>query len=231
MPNPIIEANNLVFAWRVNHSPVLSIEQFSVDREERVFIKGPSGSGKSTLLSLLGGVIQPQRGDISILDQPLARLTQGERDRFRTDHIGFVFQMFNLIPYLNVIENVTLPCRFSEKRRKRVAARNGLESEATRILSDLGIGDKGLIDKPVTDLSVGQQQRVAVARAILGAPEIIVADEPTSALDTDLRDAFIKLLMQECKENNTTLLFVSHDGGLAHYFDRVVDFGAINRVH
>ncbi len=231
MPGPIIEAHSLVFGWRQNQSLVLSIEAFSVNHEERVFIKGPSGSGKSTLLSLIGGVIQPQSGSISILDQPLVAMTQGERDRFRADHIGFVFQMFNLIPYLSVIENVTLPCRFSEKRRKRQAARNGLESEAIRILSHLGIGDEGLIDKPVTDLSVGQQQRVAVARAILGAPEIIVADEPTSALDADLREAFIKLLMQECEENNTTLLFVSHDGGLARYFDRVVDLQKINRVH
>ena len=231
MPKPIIEANNLVFGWRSNQSPVLSIEAFSVDYAERVFIQGPSGSGKSTLLSLLGGVIQPQRGDITILGCSLAKLTQGDRDRFRADHIGFVFQMFNLIPYLSVIENVTLPCRFSEERRKRLAARNGVEAEGTRILSHLGIGDKGLIDKSVTDLSVGQQQRVAVARAILGAPEIIVADEPTSALDTDLRDAFIRLLMQECEENNTTLLFVSHDGGLARYFDRVVDLQKLNRVH
>ena len=231
MPNHIIEAHGLVFAWQANSSPVLSIEEFTINTEERVFIKGPSGSGKSTLLSLLGGVIQPQQGEIKILEQTLSELTQGERDQFRADHVGFVFQMFNLIPYLSVMENVTLPCRFSEKRRGRLAARTGLESEAARILDQLGIGDKASIGKTVSDLSVGQQQRVAVARALLGAPEIIVADEPTSALDTDLRDAFIELLMQECEKNNTTLLFVSHDGGLAHYFDRVVDFQTINRVH
>ena len=231
MPTPIIEARDLVFTWQTHQTPVLSLEEFTVSTNERVFIKGPSGSGKSTLLSLLGGVMQPQYGDIVVLGESLAKLTQGERDRFRADHVGFVFQMFNLIPYLSVIENVTLPCRFSRRRRERLVARNGLESEAVRLLGELGIGDGTLIDKKVTDLSVGQQQRVAVARALLGAPEIIVADEPTSALDADLRDAFIKLLMQECEENNTTLIFVSHDGGLARYFDRVVDLQKINRAH
>lgn len=231
MSTPIIEAHDLVFAWQTHHTPVLSLEEFTVSARERVFIKGPSGSGKSTLLGLLGGVMQPQHGDIEVLGQPLARLSQGERDCFRADHVGFVFQMFNLIPYLSVIENVTLPCRFSRKRWERLVARDGPESEAVRLLGDLGIGDEAFIGKKVADLSVGQQQRVAVARALLGVPEIIVADEPTSALDTDLRDAFIKLLMQECEENNTTLIFVSHDGGLARYFDRVVDLKKINRAH
>ena len=231
MPTPIIDARDLVFTWQTHQTPVLSLEEFTVSTNERVFIKGPSGSGKSTLLSLLGGVMRPQHGDIEVLGQPLSKLTQGERDRFRADHVGFVFQMFNLIPYLSVIENVTLPCRFSRKRRERLVARNGLEPEAARLLGELGIGNKALIDTKVTDLSVGQQQRVAVARALLGAPEIIVADEPTSALDADLRDAFIKLLMQECEENNTALIFVSHDGGLARYFDRVVDLQKINRAH
>lgn len=231
MQTPIIEARDLVFTWQSHQTPVLSLEDFTVSTNERVFIKGPSGSGKSTLLSLLGGVMQPQHGDIEVLGQPLAKLTQGERDCFRADHVGFVFQMFNLIPYLSVIENVTLPCRFSRKRRERLVARNGLEAEAVRLLGELGIGNKALIDTKVTDLSVGQQQRVAVARALLGAPEIIVADEPTSALDADLRDAFVKLLMRECEENNTTLIFVSHDRGLARYFDRVVDLQKINRAH
>lgn len=231
MQTPIIEARDLVFTWQSHQTPVLSLEDFTVSTNERVFIKGPSGSGKSTLLSLLGGVMRPQHGDIEVLGQPLSKLTQGERDRFRADHVGFVFQMFNLIPYLSVIENVTLPCRFSRKRRERLVARNGLEPEAVRLLGELGIGNKALIDTKVTDLSVGQQQRVAVARALLGAPEIIVADEPTSALDADLRDAFVKLLMRECEENNTTLIFVSHDRGLARYFDRVVDLQKINRAH
>lgn len=223
----VIDAQNLVFAWRNDQPPVLSIAEFRVRSGERLFLKGPSGSGKSTLLSLIGGVIQPQRGNIRVLGQPLAELTQGQRDCFRSDHIGFVFQLFNLIPYLSVMDNVTLPCRFSRKRRERTSAHSTPEREALRLLDHLGLGN--VARKTATDLSVGQQQRVAVARALLGGPEIVVADEPTSALDTDLRDAFVDLMMAECKENGTTLLFVSHDGGLADHFDRVVDLRLANR--
>lgn len=231
MAKPLIDARNLVFAWPTNRHPVLRLDSFSIAAEEKVFIKGPSGCGKSTLLSLLGGVVTPQQGKIKILGQTLGGLTQGERDRFRADHIGFVFQMFNLIPYLSVIENVLLPCRFSAKRRQRLSSTTSITDEAGRLLEHLGLGGEGLIHKSATELSVGQQQRVAAARALIGAPEIIVADEPTSAMDASLRDTFIQLLMQECEQNDTTLLFVSHDDGLAHYFDRVVDFECINRVH
>lgn len=231
MSKPVIEIKDLGFAWRDGQAPVLSIASFRILEQERVFIKGPSGCGKSTLLSLLGGVIHPQMGDIRVLDQPLGALSQSGRDRFRADHIGFVFQMFNLIPYLSVIDNVTLPCRFSERRRQRADGHSTIENEAVRLLDHLGLGDGGITAKAATDLSVGQQQRVAVARALIGSPEILIADEPTSALDSDLRDAFIRLLMTECSANGTTLLFVSHDAGLAPHFDRVIDFEQINQVH
>ncbi|MDB3945425.1 ATP-binding cassette domain-containing protein [Gammaproteobacteria bacterium] len=229
MPKSIIEVQQLEFAWESEQTPVLSIASFKVLEQERIFIKGPSGCGKSTLLGLLGGVMLPQSGEIRILDQSLIGLSRGDRDRFRGDHIGFVFQMFNLIPYLSVIDNVTLPCRFSERRRRRAAAQSTVENEAQRLLDHLGLTDNTIKAKAATDLSVGQQQRVAVARALIGSPEIIIADEPTSALDTDLRDAFIRLLMADCNTNGTTLLFVSHDGGLSPHFDRVIDFGHINR--
>ena len=140
----------------------------------------------------------------------------------------FVFQMFNLIPYLSVMDNVLLPCRFSRRRQQRAADQSTADLEAVRLLDHLGLGDDTLRAKAATDLSVGQQQRVAVARALIGSPEIVIADEPTSALDTDLRDAFIRLLMDDCSANETTLLFVSHDAGLASHFDRVIDFGQIN---
>ena len=228
MSKPIIEAQQLEFAWESGQTPVLSIASFKVFEKERVFIKGPSGCGKSTLLSLLGGVMLPQSGDIRILDQSLIGLSRGGRDRFRADHIGFVFQMFNLIPYLSVMDNVTLPCRFSGRRRRRAADQSTVENEALRLLGHLGLNDNTIKAKAATGLSVGQQQRVAVARALIGSPEIVIADEPTSALDTDLRDAFIRLLMADCNANGTTLLFVSHDGELSPHFDRVIDFGHIN---
>jgi|TARA_B100001964_G_C14249126_1_gene608964 putative ABC transport system ATP-binding protein len=228
MSKPIIEVQQLEFAWESGQTPVLSIASFKVFEQERVFIKGPSGCGKSTLLSLLGGVMLPQSGEIRILDQSLIGLSRGGRDHFRADHIGFVFQMFNLIPYLSVMDNVTLPCRFSERRRQRAADQSTVENEALRLLDHLDLNDNTIKAKAVTDLSVGQQQRVAVARALIGSPEIVIADEPTSALDTDLRDAFIRLLMADCNAHGTTLLFVSHDGELSPHFDRVIDFGHIN---
>ena len=202
----------------------------TVSRGERVFIEGASGSGKSTLLCLLAGVVTPQQGEIWVLGQRIDRLGGARRDRFRSDHIGFIFQLFNLIPYLSVLENVTLPCRFSPMRRA-AALNNGssLEAAALRLLSHLDL-DQGLMARPVTELSVGQQQRVAAARALMGRPEILIADEPTSSLDADRRAAFLELLFRECEAAGTTLVFVSHDVTLERFFDRTIALTEINRV-
>jgi putative ABC transport system ATP-binding protein len=140
--------------------------------------------------------------------------------------VGFVFQMFNLIPYLSVRENVLLSLRFSPARAARVPDR---DAEAARLLAALGMAP-ALLDKPVTHLSIGQQQRVAAARALLGRPEIVVADEPTSALDHEARESFLKLLLGECAAHGTTLLFVSHDPTLGGLFDRQLSLAAINHA-
>ncbi|MFO1352638.1 MAG: ATP-binding cassette domain-containing protein [Gammaproteobacteria bacterium] len=200
----------------------MEIPQFVVQSTEKVFIKGPSGSGKTTLLGLLGGVLDAQGGEVRVLGQALADLRGGARDAFRVDHIGFIFQLFNLLPYLSVVDNVLLPCRFSARRKNRALQRSAtLMDEARRLLADLGLAG-AVLSAPVTALSVGQQQRVAVARALIGSPEIVIADEPTSALDADTREAFIRLLFQECREAGSALIFVSHDGALAPYFDRAL---------
>jgi putative ABC transport system ATP-binding protein len=207
----------------------LKIDHLRVHHGERVFIEGPSGSGKSTLLSLLAGVVIPQRGTIMVNDVHLNALNGAARDRFRADHIGFIYQMFNLIPYLSVVENVTLPCRFSSQRRDRAATRSGeVKTEAMRLLSHLGISGNPLLARPVTELSVGQQQRVAAARALIGSPDLIIADEPTSSLDADRREAFIQLLFSECTREANTIIFVSHDTDLAKLFDRTVRLSDIN---
>lgn len=173
----------------------------------------------------------PQQGSVRVLDTDLNTLRASQRDRFRCDHVGFVFQLFNLVPYLPVLENVMLPCRFSARRRSRaVAAGGSVRAEALRLLTYLDI-DASLLGRSVTELSVGQQQRVAVARALLGRPEIIVADEPTSALDADRQQAFLQLLLQECTAAGATLLFVSHDRRLAAEFTREIDLEAINLAH
>lgn len=227
MAEPIVSISNLSFAWTPGNE-VLDISDFQLKAGERLFLRGASGSGKSTLLGVIAGVLEAGSGEVIVLGQDLATLEPAARDRLRADHLGVIFQMFNLVPYLSVIGNVTLPLRFSPKRR---AAINGNEDdEARRLLSRLGLTDETLLTRRVSDLSVGQQQRVAAARALIGGPEIVIADEPTSALDADARDQFIDLLSEEARRTGAALLFVSHDAGLATHFDRAVDLGEINRA-
>jgi len=222
---PAIELRDVRFGWSPGRA-LLEVAEFSVARGERVFLNGPSGSGKSTLLGLVGGVFEPQGGAIRLLGQDLGALTRSGRDRFRAAHLGYVFQLFNLVPYLSVLDNVLLPLRFSLERRRRVAAPR---AAAMRLLQALGLDDPELVARRVTQLSVGQQQRVAAARALLGQPDILIADEPTSSLDTDARKNFLDLLMRECAAAGTTLLFVSHDQSLGACFDRSVSLSDINR--
>jgi len=227
MAEPIVSISNLSFAWTPGNE-VLDISDFQLKAGERLFLRGASGSGKSTLLGIIAGVLEAGSGEVIVLGQDLATLEPAARDRLRADHLGVIFQMFNLVPYLSVIGNVTLPLRFSPKRR---AAINGNEDdEARRLLSRLGLTDETLLARRVSDLSVGQQQRVAAARALIGGPEIVIADEPTSALDADARDQLIDLLSEEARRTGAALLFVSHDAGLATHFDRAVDLGEINRA-
>lgn len=217
---PAIELQQLEFGWQQGPA-LLSIEQLTIQRGERVFLRGPSGSGKSTLLGLVGGVLKPRRGQVRLLGEDIASLSAGQRDRFRGEHLGFIFQMFNLVPYLTVLENVVLPARFSAARGGRLRA-GTLQDEAQRLVAALGL-PPALLDRKVTQLSIGQQQRVAAARALLGQPEIVIADEPTSALDAQARAGFIELLMRECQELGSTLLFVSHDASLGGLFDRTLE--------
>ncbi|KJS25668.1 MAG: methionine ABC transporter ATP-binding protein [Hyphomonadaceae bacterium BRH_c29] len=220
-----IRVENLRFAWPGN-PPVLDIKSFTLGRGEKLFLRGPSGSGKSTLLGLIAGVLSPGTGTINVLGNDMARLSAAARDRVRADHLGVIFQMFNLVPYLSVTGNVTLPLHFSPARRKAVGAHP--DEEARRLLGRLGLTDPAMLDRRVSDLSVGQQQRVAAARALIGGPDIVIADEPTSALDADARDRFIELLSEEASRTGAALLFVSHDASLARLFDRAVDLAEIN---
>ncbi len=218
------------FAWPGGDGDLIAINRLEVSRGERLFLSGPSGIGKSTFLSLLGGVVTPQEGAIEVLGTELSRLSARERDRFRADHIGIVFQMFNLVPYLSMIDNVTLPCLFSARRRRRAEAHSGrIDAEARRLLGDLELDRPALLARAVTDLSIGQQQRVAVARALIGSPEIVIADEPTSALDEGTREGFLALLFAECEAEATTLIFVSHDVRLGARFDRRLALSELNR--
>ena len=207
---------------------VLAIDELRIEASQRVFLFGPSGCGKSTLLSLVGGVLVPREGSVEILGENLSQMKGAARDRVRADHIGFIFQQFNLVPYLSVVDNVCLPCRYSRRRSDRAVEADGsLEESAARLLSSLGI-DEGLRARKSTELSVGQQQRVAAARALIGRPELIIADEPTSSLDADRRREFINLLLSECDRANSTVVFVSHDKSLATHFDSSIDLQLTN---
>jgi len=203
LSKPIVELNDVSFSWAGDTRPVLTIDDFSLQRGERLFLRGPSGSGKTTLLSLIAAVLSPQAGSILVDGIPLDSLEGGKRDQFRVDHIGLVFQQFNLLPFLSVEENVLLPCKFSKRRRRQVTSSgHSLSAEADRLLSAMKLNPDDV--------------------------RLIIADEPTSALDEDTRHAFIKLLFAEVTAAECSLLFVSHDASLAEHFDRAVDLRELN---
>jgi len=230
MSSALIQLSNLGFAWP-GQPELLDIDSFTLQRGESLFLKGPSGSGKTTLLGLLGGVQKPNRGSIQLLDQDLSTLSASARDRFRVDHTGYIFQQFNLLPFLSVRENVELPCHFSKLRASRAMQRHGSVAQATStLLAHLGLNEASLLERRAGDLSIGQQQRVAAARALIGQPELVIADEPTSALDVDAREAFLELLFAECREAGSSLLFVSHDQSLARLFDRSLSLAELNKT-
>ncbi len=226
MHNPILQLKEVRFRWPKQSTDLLYIPHLSIQKGQHLFIQGPSGSGKTTLLNLLTGINVPQSGSVTILGNNLAQLSNMQRDQFRADHLGVIFQQFNLLPYLSLVENVLLPCGFSKRKK---ANASDLQVTARDLLHQLNI-PTDLFNKPVTQLSVGQQQRAAVARALIGNPEIVIADEPTSALDSNNRDRFLELLFQEADIHGSTLIFVSHDAQLAERFPRLVSLPELNQA-
>lgn len=221
---PAVELSRLRFAYRAGHD-VLAIDHLTIARGETVFLHGPSGSGKTTLLGLLAGVLQATSGQVRVLGQDFSTMSSGARDAFRARHLGYVFQMFNLIPYLSVRENILLPIRLEAARRARLGSAS-FEAAVQDVAGQLDIAR--FLDSPIGELSVGQQQRVAAARALIGSPEVVIADEPTSALDTDRREQFLELLFRSCDKAGATLVFVSHDHTLMPLFSRIVELSEIN---
>ncbi|MFT5508947.1 MAG: putative ABC transport system ATP-binding protein [Hyphomicrobiaceae bacterium] len=226
---PVIEVSDMAFSWPGPERYGISIDQFSLVKGSRTLLLGPSGSGKSTFLSLLCGIATPKRGTIRLLGTDITKLTNGGRDRFRAEHIGIIFQMFNLLPYGSVVDNVLLPLSFAHQRRQRAEAAGTADSEAIRLLRELGLSETQCQSQAAA-LSVGQQQRVAVARALIGAPEIIVADEPTSALDKERQAGFLDLLFEQVAQSKSTLVMVSHDETLAARFDQVLQLTDIVEI-
>jgi putative ABC transport system ATP-binding protein len=223
----MLRISDLHHAWPGADQASLHIPALHIAAGRTVFLHGPSGCGKSTLLGLMAGVLLARQGRVELLGQDWAALPGGRRDARRADHVGVIFQQFNLLPYLSVLDNVLLPCRFSALRAQRCA--DGPEQAARQLLHSVGLAG-ALWSRRADALSVGQQQRVAAARALIGAPELVLADEPTSALDGALREDFMALLLQACAAAGSTLVFVSHDERLAARFDERLSLPELNRV-
>ena len=218
-----IQLKDVHFAYPgTPENDVLRIKNWSVSDREQVFVHGPSGGGKSTLLNLLNGMLNATSGEVTVLGERLDKMNARQRDRFRANHIGTIFQQFNLIPYLGAVDNIQLARQFAKKNTQ-----SALPDETKSLLSTFNIPQTDW-QKPVEKLSIGQQQRIAIARAMINKPELLIADEPTSSLDRDNRDNFMSELMTLASEHNITLLFVSHDLSLANYFTRVDALTAIN---
>lgn len=215
---PVLQLSDVRFRWPGRTSFEVNVPDLTLYKAETVLLLGESGSGKSTLLSLICGTIIAQSGRVSIAGEDLASLSSGLRDRFRAEQIGLIFQQFNLLPFASVMDNILLPLRFAPQRRKRV---NDLKPEAQRLCHALGLPEEAFTAR-ASALSVGQQQRVAAARALIGTPPLIIADEPTSSLDAATQATFLELLFAQSHAHDTTLLMVSHDARLADQFDRVI---------
>lgn len=220
---PVIALEDVQFGYGMRL--VLDIPRLWIEQGSSVLLRGISGGGKSTLLGLLAGVLLPGKGRVEVAGQSLQDMGGAARDRFRADQLGVIFQQFNLLPFLTVRDNIALGLRFSRLRSARISG--PLDAEIARLLSALQL-DPALMHRRAGTLSVGQQQRVAAARALIGRPALLLADEPTSALDRDAATAFLQLMSAQCQAAGTTVLVVSHDDSLQPLFDRTVALSEIN---
>lgn len=231
-PGPLVAValRNVRFRYPDAREDALRVDSFTVGAGEHVFVRGPSGCGKTTLLSLIAGVLVASEGAVDLQGRDWAGLSLSARDRLRADHIGYIFQQFNLLPYLSVLDNVLLPCRFSAQRARRAGGSDAATSaQAEALLAQMGLG-REYAHRQASALSVGQQQRVAAARALIGQPELVIADEPTSALDEAVRKSFMRVLLAACVQARSALVFVSHDARLAQRFERQVDLSSLNHA-
>ena len=206
------------------HGKTIEFPDIEIETGQRLLISGFSGCGKTTLLSLIAGALRLQEGSINFNDTDYSDMSSMSLDKFRADHIGYIFQTLNLIPFLNVSENIALGIKFSKNRKSKVS---DMHQEIERLISSLGL-EKEILNTAIDNLSVGQQQRVAVARALLGKPDLILADEPTSALDNDTTKKFLDEVMNTFDSSHQAIIMVSHDLSIASYFDTVLDFNKHN---
>ncbi len=228
-PVPAVDMQDVRFAWGGGRFAI-AVDDFRLEQGEHLLLTAPSGAGKSTLIALIAGVVQPQSGAIRIAGTDIVPMRASQRDAFRADSVGLIFQSFNLIPYLTALDNIVIPLSFAARRLKRLGGWSKASAQARVMLDDIGLPAARFSDQKAGQLSIGQQQRVAVLRALIGGPGLVMADEPTSALDRDHQQAFLKLLRRQTTQSGAGLIMVSHDLSLAPLFDRTAELGSFARA-
>jgi len=205
------------------HLKVLDIEQLALPPASCTVLRGHSGSGKTTLLNVIAGVTAPSAGTVQVDDAKISALSEADRDRFRAEHIGYVFQNFNLLAAFSALENVTLAMMFANAVPKRMR-----RERATELLAGLGLAAR--LDHKPQHLSRGEQQRVAIARALANNPPIILADEPCASLDAKTASGVLTAFMTVCRQEGRTMLLAAHDEAALGMADHVIDMAEINRA-
>ena len=222
----MIEIQNLKFSWPKS-SFDLRIDALQIPAGEKLAIIGPSGSGKTTLLNLLAGIETVRQGTLKVLDTELAKLGDAERRDFRCSNIGFVFQQFELLDYLSVKDNIALPFMINQTLAGEKGTLGGDDAIA-KLAKSMGIGDK--LRRHPQKLSQGEKQRVAICRALVAEPKLILADEPTGNLDPANKHRTLDLLFEQAEANDQTLIVVTHDMSIVDGFDRTIDFSQYHEV-
>jgi lipoprotein-releasing system ATP-binding protein len=222
MPQPLLIARNLHKAYRKRHLevPVLKGLDLEVERGEFLSLVGASGCGKTTLLHLLGTLDRPDKGEILLEGRRIDTLTGGERDRLRNEIFGFIFQFYHLLPELNVLENILMPEMIRSSVFSWWGKRRRLRREALRLIDLVGLGHR-VKHKP-SELSGGEMQRTAIARALMNQPQILLADEPTGNLDSTTGEGIVQLLHDLNRQEGLTIVMVTHNAELAASADRIV---------
>ncbi len=221
----MINLKNIEMTYDDNGTKInaLKVKSIKVDDGEKVAFIGSSGCGKTTLFNLISGMITPTKGNVLVEDTDITTLTESERDLFRANHIGYIFQDFNLFPDFTVLQNVVLPMSFSKRYKKEE-----MEKEALNMLKRVGLDNKK--DQKVKTLSGGERQRVAIARAIVNKPNVILADEPTGNLDFKNGAKIMDLIIQIAKEEKATLLVITHNNSQLDLFDRSINIEELNEA-
>ena len=224
-----IEVKNLLQTSQGNE--ILCIPELTIPAGETLCLHGSNGSGKTSLLRAISGLVSGLQGNIHVFSKDLLHTSHSELEHFRADRIGFVFQHYRLIPYLSAFDNIMLPCHFSERRKQLATDRSQSPAEdAFRLIRKLNLTDPSRLSKPARSYSAGQQQRFAIARALIGQPELVLVDEPASAMDARGRRAVYQLILEECRHTGATLICTTHDDLACEGFDRHLNMDELNQA-